>query len=137
MYATMDVRRSSSCRHPSTPEFAVPCVYSPPPPSSSPTLHLCSCADQMTETLLRPVLSNGAGLEFDTMTPPTSVPLATRNPTGRSLGNVSTAYWNFFDEPEFQVTEEHDLCFPPQHSRWSEHHRRYNRSSQSPKKNIS
>lgn len=44
--------------------------------------------------------------------PHPSVLLATRNPTGCSLGNVSTAYWNFFDEPEFQVTEEHDPHFP-------------------------
>lgn len=41
--------------------------------------------------------------------PHPSVLLATRSPTGCSLGNVSTAYWNFFDEPEFQVTEEHEL----------------------------
>lgn len=26
------------------------------------------------------------------------------------MGNVSTAYWNFFDA--FQVTEEHDIDFP-------------------------
>lgn len=76
-------------------------------------LLLCSCADQMADTLMGPVLSNGAGLEFDTLTPPTSVLLATRNPTGCSLGNVSTAYWNFFDEPELRVTGEHDLRFPP------------------------
>lgn len=26
------------------------------------------------------------------------------------MGNVSTAYWNFFDA--FRVTEEHDIDFP-------------------------
>lgn len=33
---------------------------------------LCSCADRMADTLMGPVLSNGAGLEFDTLTPPIS-----------------------------------------------------------------
>lgn len=33
---------------------------------------LCSCVDQMADTLMGPVLSNGAGLEFDTLTPPIS-----------------------------------------------------------------
>ena len=41
-----------------------------PPPL--PASFLCSCADQMSDTLVGPVLSNGAGLEFDTLTPPIS-----------------------------------------------------------------
>lgn len=36
------------------------------PPSS------CSCADQMADALMGPALTNGAGLEFDTLTPPIS-----------------------------------------------------------------
>lgn len=38
--------------------------------------------------------------------PHPSALFATRNPTGCSLGDVSTAYWNFFDE--FRVADEHD-----------------------------
>lgn len=45
-------------------EFLALCVYMPP--------LLCSCADQMADTLMGPVLSNGAGLEFDILTPPIS-----------------------------------------------------------------
>lgn len=39
------------------------CLHAPHP-------LLCSCADQMADTLMGPVLSNGSGLEFDTLTPP-------------------------------------------------------------------
>lgn len=49
------------------------CLHAPPPyVPSSPFLVpvLCSCADQMADTLMGPLLSNGAGLEFDTLTPP-------------------------------------------------------------------
>lgn len=38
------------------------------PPTT--VLLLCSCADPMSDALMGPVLSNGPGLEFDTLTPP-------------------------------------------------------------------
>lgn len=40
------------------------------PPPTHTVLLLCSCADPMSDALMGPVLSNGPGLEFDTLTPP-------------------------------------------------------------------
>lgn len=54
----------SPCSPPSpwVPRFL--CLHVPP--------LFCSCADQMADTLMGPVLSNGAELEFDTVTLPIS-----------------------------------------------------------------
>lgn len=59
-----NVKPSSPCSPPSPRVPCSLCLHAPP--------LLCSCADQMADTLMGPVLSNGAGLEFDTLTPPIS-----------------------------------------------------------------
>lgn len=73
------------------------CVSPPPPPS---VLSLQLCRSDVWYVNGPWVLSNGPGLVFDTLTPPidtVSHRHSLRLPPGRSLEDVSTAYWNFFD----------------------------------------
>lgn len=70
MACTLCNNKPSSPCSPSSPQVPCSlCLHGPPP---LPPPLLCSCADQMSDTLMGPVLSNGAGLEFDTLTPPIS-----------------------------------------------------------------
>lgn len=71
MACTLCNNKPSSPCSPSSPQVPLLFVFTCPPPSLPPPL-LCSCADQMSDALMGPVLSNGAGLEFDTLTPPIS-----------------------------------------------------------------
>lgn len=93
----------------------------PPPPSL-----LCSCADQMADTLMGPVLSNGAGLEFDTLTPPISAACHQephRMLSGKCLYCLLEFLWWAWVSSYRETQSESSNRFEVAFTCWSEHHK--------------